>query len=318
MKKQPTIAVIVPCHNEEQTIGQVVADARAALPRADVFVFDNASTDRTAEQARAAGAHVVLTSPKGKGVVVNRMFADVDADVYLLVDGDSTYDLGAASRLVRKLLRERLDMVVGCRVDEGDEAVYRHGHRFGNRLLTAAIRSIFGGTFTDVLSGYRAFSRRYVKSFPSHSKGFEIEAEMTVHALAIGMPCGEVETKYGARPADSVSKLSTYRDGARILKTIAHMYIAEHPLSFYGILGLLLAGASVVLALPLLTHYLETGLVPRLPTAVLSIGLMLSGLLAWACGFILDGVTQGRRELRRIVYLQIPGPDVFDPDSPAP
>ncbi len=312
-RHEPAIAVIVPCHNEEQTIGRVVENAQAALPNAGVYVFDNASTDRTAERARAAGARVVSTSPKGKGVVVNRMFADVDADVYLLVDGDSTYDLGVASKLVRKLLDERLDMVVGCRVDEGHETAYRYGHRFGNRMLTAAIRGMFGGTFTDVLSGYRAFSRRYVKTFPSHSKGFEIEAEMTVHALTIGMPCGEIDTRYGARPADSVSKLSTYTDGTRILITIMRLYVSEHPFSFYGAVGVLLGGVSVLLALPLLTYYLETGLVPRLPTAVLSLGLMLSGQLAWVCGTILDGVTRGRKELRRMAYLRIPGPDSLVP-----
>lgn len=307
-RDEPTIAVIVPCHNEEQTIGRVVANAQAALPGAVVYVFDNASTDRTAERARAAGARVLSTSPKGKGVVVNRMFADVEADVYLLVDGDATYDLGAASSLVQKLLGERLDMVVGCRVDDGHDIVYRHGHRFGNRMLTVAIRGMFGGTFTDVLSGYRAFSRRYVKTFPSHSKGFEIEAEMTVHALTIGMPCGELETRYGSRPAGSESKLSTYTDGTRILMTIVRLYVSENPLSFYGGLGMLLAGVSVVLAAPLLMYYLETGLVPRLPTAVLSLGLMLSGQLAWVCGMILDGVTRGRKELRRMAYLRIPGP----------
>ena len=301
------IAVILPCYNEEQAIGRVINDFKGVLPEADIHVFDNNSTDRTAEIARQAGARVAHVALKGKGNVVRRMFADVEADIYLMTDGDCTYDVSVARQLVEKLLAENLDMVVGCRVDAGESENYRRGHRFGNRLLTGSVRRIFGGEFSDMLSGYRVFSRRFVKSFPALARGFEIETELTVHALELRMPCGEVDTAYGSRPEESESKLSTYRDGLRILKTIGRLYMVERPLSFFSFFSLVLALTAIGFAIPLLPEYLETGLVPRLPTALLSTGLMLSALLSFLCGLLLDNVTRGRQELRRMAYLSIPG-----------
>ncbi len=301
------IAVILPCYNEEKAIARVIDDFRKSLPEAVIYVFDNNSTDRTAEVARAAGASVAQVAQKGKGNVVRRMFADVEADIYLMTDGDCTYDVSVARQLAEKLLAENLDMVVGCRVDAGESANYRRGHRFGNRLLTGSVRRIFGGEFSDMLSGYRVFSRRFVKSFPALASGFEIETELTVHALELRMPCGEVDTVYGARPEESESKLSTYRDGFRILKTIMRLYRVERPLQFFSTLSLFLALVAIGFAIPLLPEYLATGLVPRLPTAILSTGLMLAALLAFGCGLLLDNVTRGRQELRRIAYLSIPG-----------
>ena len=301
------VAIIIPCYNEELTIHKTVSDFKKEMPGGIVYVFDNGSTDRTSEVARAAGARVVHVPMRGKGNVVRRMFADVDADIYLMVDGDSTYDARFAPGLIDKLLNENLDMVVGCRVDQGAVENYRLGHRWGNRILTQFVQRIFGGQFTDMLSGYRAFSRRYVKSFPSLSSGFEIETELTIHALELRMPCGELATPYYARPEASHSKLSTYRDGLRIVKTIVRMYMIERPLQFFSMLGLIFACVSVLLAVPLLAEYLKTGLVPRMPTAVLSVGLMLSGQLAIVCGFVLDTVTRGRHELRRIAYLSCAG-----------
>jgi len=301
------IAVILPCYNEEKTIARVIHEFREHLPEAVIYVFDNNSSDRTAELAVAAGARISHVALQGKGNVVRRMFADVEADIYLMADGDCTYEIGAARRLVDKLMSENLDMVVGCRVDEGQAENYRRGHRLGNRLLTGSVRRMFGGEFTDMLSGYRAFSRRFVKSFPALARGFEIETELTVHALELRMPWGEVNTVYGARPEESVSKLSTYRDGFRILKTIGRLYLLERPLQFFSIFGIIFVLASIGFAIPLLPEYLETGLVPRLPTAVLSTGLMLAALLSFGCGLLLDNVTRGRQELRRIAYLSIPG-----------
>jgi glycosyltransferase involved in cell wall biosynthesis len=301
------IAVILPCYNEEQAIVKVINEFQDALPEATIHVFDNNSTDRTAEVARAAGASVSHVALKGKGNVVRRMFADVEADIYLMTDGDCTYDVSVARNLVDKLLAENLDMVVGSRVDRGEAENYRRGHRFGNQLLTGSVRYIFGGQFTDMLSGYRVFSRRFVKSFPALARGFEIETELTVHALELRMPCGEVETKYGSRPEESESKLSTYRDGFRILKTIGRLFMVERPLEFFSIFSFILAAASIGFALPVFQEYFATGLVPRLPTAVLATGLMLSALLSFGCGLLLDNVTRGRQELRRFSYLSIPG-----------
>lgn len=302
-----SIAVILPCYNEEQAIAQVVNEFKEALPEAVIHVFDNNSTDRTGEIARAAGAIVSQVALPGKGNVVRRMFADVEADIYLMTDGDCTYEVSAARKLVDKLLAENLDMVVGSRVDRGEAENYRRGHRFGNQMLTGSVRRIFGGEFSDMLSGYRVFSRRFVKSFPALASGFEIETELTVHALELRMPWGEVETKYGARPDESESKLSTYRDGFRILKTIGRLYMVERPLEFFSIISLILAAASIVFAIPIFQEYFATGLVPRLPTAVLATGMMLSALLSFACGLLLDNVTRGRQELRRLSYLSIPG-----------
>ena len=309
-------ALIVPCYNEEAAISAVVQGFRQAMPELDIFVFDNNSTDRTVEVAIAAGAKVVGVPLRGKGNVVRRMFADVDADLYVMVDGDATYDASAVRQLVDKLLDDHLDMVVGCRQAEVSVAgdAYRRGHQWGNRMLTQSVVSIFGGNFTDMLSGYRVFSRRYAKSFPALSHGFETETELTVHALELRMPYGEVMTAYGARPEGSVSKLSTYRDGWRILKTIGRLYVRERPLAFFGIFALILALASVLLSLPLLVEYLREGLVPRLPTAVLSASMMLAASLSFVCGLILDNVTCGRQETKRLAYLSIPAPILSDGD----
>lgn len=301
------IAIIIPCYNEEHAIAKVINDFTQALPEAAIYVFDNNSTDRTAEVAIAAGARVAHVEQKGKGNVVRRMFADVDADIYLMADGDSTYDAAVAPKLVDKLLASNLDMVVGCRIDKGESENYRAGHRFGNRLLTGSVRRIFGGRFSDMLSGYRVFSRRFVKSFPALTRGFEIETELTIHALELRMPCGEVDTFYGARPEDSESKLSTYRDGWRILKTILRLYIVERPLQFFSIFSFIFAMTSIVLVIPIFQEYFATGLVPRFPTAILATGVMLSALLTFGCGLLLDNVTRGRQELRRLAYLAIPG-----------
>jgi glycosyltransferase involved in cell wall biosynthesis len=301
------IAVILPCFNEEQAIVKVINEFKDALPEAAIHVFDNNSTDRTAEFARTAGASVAHVELQGKGNVVRRMFADVEADIYLMTDGDCTYDVSVARQLVDKLLAENLDMVVGSRVDRGEAENYRRGHRFGNQMLTGSVRRIFGGEFSDMLSGYRVFSRRFVKSFPALARGFEIETELTVHALELRMPCGEVKTKYGSRPDESESKLSTYRDGFRILRTIGRLYMVERPLEFFSIISLILAAASIAFAIPVFQEYFSTGLVPRLPTALLATGMMLSALLSFGCGLLLDNVTLGRQELRRLSYLSIPG-----------
>jgi glycosyltransferase involved in cell wall biosynthesis len=304
----PRIAAVIPCFNEALAIAQVVAGFRAALPEAEIHVFDNNSTDDTAAVARAAGAIVTRVAARGKGNVVRRMFADVEADVYVMVDGDATYDTGAARRLIDRLIGDNLDMVVGNRVDDGQDALtYRAGHRFGNRLLTGAVTRLFGGGLTDMLSGYRVFSRRYVKSFPALSRGFEIETELTVHALELRMPYAEESTAYSTRPEGSHSKLSTYRDGWRILETICKLFISERPLRFFTIIAALFAAASLALVIPLLLTYLHTGLVPRLPTAVLATGSMLSAMLSLVCGTVMHAVTLGRREAKRLRYLAIPG-----------
>lgn len=304
--RQDRVAVLIPCYNEAATIEAVVHDFLQVLPQATIYVYENASTDDTADRARRAGAVVRSESLRGKGNVVRRMFADVEADVYVMVDGDDTYDAASAAKLISRLSNEHLDMVVGCRVSSAQEA-YRAGHRFGNRMLTRCVSLIFGDRFTDMLSGYRAFSRRFVKSFPALSLGFEIETELTIHALTLNVPIAEVSTPYGARPIGSSSKLSTYRDGFRILMTILNLFKNERPLAFFASLAALLALASVSLSVPVLLTYLQTGLVPRLPTALLSTGIMLLAFLSVACGLILDTVTQGRRELRRLAYLQQAG-----------
>jgi glycosyltransferase involved in cell wall biosynthesis len=299
------IAVILPCYNEEAAIGAVVEGFRRELPQARIYVYDNNSKDKTSQVAAAAGAIVRTETLQGKGNVVRRMFADVDADIYLMCDGDITYDAASAPALIAKLIEENLDMVVGCRVDS-EAAAYRAGHRFGNALFTGFVANLFGNRFTDILSGYRVFSRRYVKSFPALSNGFEIETELTVHALQLRMPIGELNTPYGARLEGSTSKLSTYRDGFRILLMITKLFKNERPLFFFTIIFALLALLSLGLSLPVLLTYLQTGLVPRLPTAVLAASTMLLGFLALTCGLILDTVTHGRRELKRLAYLTVP------------
>ena len=305
---QPRIAVLLPCYNEEAAIGRVVAGFQDALPGARVFVYDNNSRDRTVEQAEQAGAIVRAERMQGKGHVVRRMFADVDADVYVMADGDLTYDPKAALAMVEQLVRERLDMVVGTRIHEAKDA-YRGGHVLGNRLFTGLLARLFGRSFSDIFSGYRVFSRRFVKSFPVLSEGFEIETEMSVHALELRMPIGEVETVYGARPEGSESKLSTFRDGWRILKTIVTLYRVERPVLFYGLIGALLVVAALLLSVPLVTTYLDTGLVPRFPTAILVTGMIIVAVLCFFAGLILDTVTRGRREMRRLAYLALPGPN---------
>jgi glycosyltransferase involved in cell wall biosynthesis len=301
------IAVVIPCYNEAVAIGRVVEGFRASLPQAAIHVFDNSSSDDTAGVARRAGAVVHHVGLRGKGNVVRRMFADVDADVYVMVDGDDTYEAAAAPLLVAKLLDERLDMVVGRRLSD-ETAAYRAGHRTGNLMLTRAAAMVFGSAFDDLLSGYRVFSRRFAKSFPAHSAGFEIETELAVHALGMRMPVAEVPTAYGARPEGSHSKLSTYRDGFRILMTIARLVKAERPLAFFSVGFGLCFLLAVALALPLLFVYLETGLVPRLPTAVLSAALVLLAFILLGCGLILDTVTRGRWETKRMAYLAVAGP----------
>jgi glycosyltransferase involved in cell wall biosynthesis len=305
--QQVRIAVLLPCYNEEAAIGATVEGFRRALPEATVYVYDNNSRDRTREIAAQAGA-VVRTEPQqGKGRVVRRMFADIEADVYIMADGDLTYDPDAAPEMVRQLLDEQLDMVVGTRKHEAVEA-YRGGHVLGNRLFTSLLSGLFGRSFTDIFSGYRAFSRRFVKSFPILSSGFEIETEMSVHALELRMPVGEVETRYGARPEGSESKLSTYGDGWRILKTIITLYRVERPVLFFGGIGAILVILALILAAPLVFTYLETGLVPRFPTAILVTGMIIVAVLCFFAGLILDTVTRGRREIRRLAYLALPAP----------
>lgn len=306
----PRIAVILPCYNEAGAIVRTVEDFRRALPAADIYVFDNNSSDGSRELAAGAGAIVRRVSQQGKGHVVRRMFADVDADIYIMADGDATYEAAAAPRMVAAMLEDNLDMVVGARRDEV-EAAYRRGHRFGNWALTSLLKQLFGRSFTDILSGYRVFSRRFVKSFPVLSAGFEIETEMSVHALELAMPVMEVMTTYGARPEGSISKLSTYRDGWRILRTIITLYRIERPVLFFGIIAAFLAAAGLGLAAPLILTYMKTGLVPRFPTAILVTGLMILATLSVMCGLILDTVVRGRREVRRLAYLAFRAPSDY-------
>ena len=305
MNATHTVAVLIPCYNEEATIAKVVEDFRQAVPRARIYVYDNNSRDRTIEVARTAGA-IVRTEPfQGKGNVVRRMFADIEADIYVLVDGDATYDAASAPAMIQCLIDNQLDMVNGARVTAIREA-YRPGHRFGNWLLTGIVRWIFGDRFKDMLSGYRVFSRRYVKSFPSLANGFEIETELTVHALHLRMPTAEIATPYKDRPEGSTSKLSTFKDGFRILWMIVKLMKNEKPIPFFSVIAGLFACGSVLLMLPILAEFLTTGLVPRLPTAVLSMSMMILGFLSLACGLILDTVTRGRCEIKRMRYLNIP------------
>lgn len=303
-----TIAVILPCYNEELAVKSVVTNFRTFLPEAAVHVFDNNSKDQTIKIAQDAGAIVHRVSHKGKGNVVRRMFADVEADIYIMADGDDTYDAASARRMIDKLLDDRLDMVVGRREEVGEKTsdTYRSGHRWGNKMLTGAVMSIFGGKFTDMLSGYRVFSRRYAKSFPALAKGFETETELTVHALELRMPYDEVSTPYGARPEGSESKLSTYKDGFKILKTIINLYVSERPFMFFSFVALFLCALSLLLFSGVLVEYLESGLVPRLPTAILSVGLMLAGIISFFSGLVLNTVTLGRNETKRLIYLSIP------------
>jgi glycosyltransferase involved in cell wall biosynthesis len=298
------IAVLLPCRNEALTIAQVVSDFRTVLPEAEIYVYDNRSTDDTAEQASSAGAIVRYEREPGKGNVIRRMFADVDADIYILADGDNTYEVGAAQRLIERLVNNQLDMVVGTRrTASGESTAYRRGHRSGNVMLTSLVQFLFGARLVDMLSGYRIFSRRFVKSFPALSNGFEIETEFTVHALELKMPFVEEPTWYGSRPPGSSSKLKTLTDGWRILGTALLLFKEVRPFLFFGIIFLLLALFSIVLSIPVIDTYLDTGLVPRFPTAILSASMMLLAFLSLTCGMILDSVARGRREAKRMVYL---------------
>jgi glycosyltransferase involved in cell wall biosynthesis len=308
--RRHSVAVLIPCYNEGRSIAKVVEDFRAALPGAAIVVFDNNSSDNTASEAQRAGARVFRETRQGKGFVVRRMFADVDADLYVLVDGDATYDAASAPKMIERLLHDRLDMVVASRRDS-QVAAYRPGHRAGNRLFSNFVALVFGAAFTDILSGYRVLSRRFVKSFPLMSRGFEIETELTIHALELGLPVAEIETPYYARAEGSISKLSTWKDGFRIVRTMIGLFRAERPLAFFSAIAALLAAASIILAVPLMITYVETGLVPRLPTAVLCTGLMLAAFLSVASGLVLDTVTRGRRETKLLAYLshRAPGED---------
>ncbi|UWU75067.1 glycosyltransferase family 2 protein [Bradyrhizobium huanghuaihaiense] len=299
------VAVLVPCYNEEAAVATVIADFRKALPAAEVYVYDNNSTDRTAAIAREAGAIVRSEWRQGKGHVVRRMFADVEADIYVLVDGDATYDAPSAPGMIDKLLDEHLDMVVGLRVDRS-QAAYRRGHRMGNRLFTGFLASTFGHAFKDMLSGYRVFSRRFVKSFPVLSDGFEIETEFAVYALELSLPAAEIETPYYARPEGSFSKLNTWQDGLCIFNMMLKLNRSERPLRFFSAIGIVLALLSIALGLPVVITFLETGLVPRLPTAMLAMGLMIMALLSASSGLVLDTVTRGRREMKMLAYLSQP------------
>ena len=306
-ENSPRIAVLLPCYNEAAAIAQTVADFRAALPDAVIYVYDNNSSDETREIAAAAGAIVRTERMQGKGNVVRRMFADVEADIYVMADGDATYEAAAAPGLVKQLVDDNLDMVVGARRSEV-EAAYRRGHRLGNAMLTGMLARIFGRSFTDILSGYRIFSRRFVKSFPVLSSGFEIETEISVHALELRMPVAEQVTAYAARPEGSESKLNTWRDGFRILNTILTLFRYERPMQFFGVIALIFALMAIMLGIPLFITFMKTGLVPRFPTAILATGLMILSALNGMCGLILDTVVRGRLEVRRLAYLAYPAP----------
>lgn len=304
---EPRVAVLLPCYNEAVAIGPTIEAFARALPSATIYVFDNNSSDGSAEVAQAAGAIVRRVRQQGKGHVVRRMFADVDADIYVMADGDATYEAAAAPALIAAMLADQLDMVVGARKSEV-EAAYRAGHRLGNSLLTGLLRQLFGRSFTDILSGYRVFSRRFAKSFPVISQGFEIETEMSVHALELRMPVGEIVTAYAARTEGSTSKLSTFRDGWRILRMMITLYRMERPLWFFGLFSFILAAAGVILFIPVLATYLHTGLVPRFPTLITIVGLAILAAIGMLTGLILDTVTRGRQEMKRLAYLSYPAP----------
>ena len=306
-----SIAVLIPCHNEEATIKSVISAFRQALPAAAIYVYDNNSTDDTARLAAAAGAIVRHERHQGKGNVVRRMFADIDADVYLLADGDLTYDATAAGALVDALVQSNTDMVVGVRVASGK--AFRQGHRAGNRFFNVLVARLFGNGFTDILSGYRVMSRRFAKSFPAASSGFEIETELSVHALDLKLATVEIPLMYAERPQKSASKLRTYRDGLRILGKIVMMYRALKPLRFYGTIALGFCAISLAIGAPVLIEFAQTGLVPRIPTALLAAAVMQLGFLSLVCGIIIDAVSANRREFKRMQYLLLPAPSQGGP-----
>lgn len=307
-RSQPKVAVLVPCYNEELSVEQVIRDFRQALPASAIYIFDNCSCDRTVEIAREAGAIVRHEPLQGKGHVVRRMFSDIEADVYIMVDGDATYHAASAPAMIAALVEGNLDMVVGARLSTGANGAFRSGHHFGNRMLTGFVAWLFGDRFKDMLSGYRVFSRRFVKSFPALSEGFETETELAVHALSLSMPVAEMDTPYFSRPEGSESKLRTYRDGWRILLTILKLFKRERPLTFFtGIFAALML-SGLVLGAPVVVEFLETGLVPRFPTALLATGIMILAFLSLTVGLILDNVTHGRRETKRLHYLSYRAP----------
>jgi len=309
-KARARIAVLIPCYNEEAAIGTVVRDFRAALPGATIYVYDNNSKDETAERAAEAGAVVRAELRQGKGNVVRRMFADIEADIYVLVDGDDTYDAGASPRMIARMIAEGADLMTARRIHT-DAAAYRPGHVWGNRMLTGLTATLFNVHLSDMLSGYRVFSRRFVKSFPFTAEGFAIETELTVHAVRLMMPMSEMDTRYKERPVGSVSKLNTWRDGFRILGTIGYLVREERPLVFFSTISALFVAVAIIIGWPVVSDYFQTGLVPRLPTAVLATGLMVIAFLSLTCGLILDTVTRGRWEAKRMAYLAIPGPQAM-------
>lgn len=309
------IAVVIPCLNEENAIAKVVKDFATQFPDATVYVYDNGSTDKTAEVARAAGACVGIEPQKGKGNVVRRMFADIDADVYVLTDGDDTYDATAAPAMVDKLLTENLDMVVGIRDHRNDDQAYRSGHQMGNSLFNKSLALVFEEKFIDIFSGYRVFSKRFVKTFPCLSQGFEVEMEMSIHAITSRLPVGEVHTPYFRRAEGTESKLNTYSDGLRIFYTMMQLFRHMHPFRFYAGVALFFLLISLLLGLPVLFEYLDTGLVPRLPTAVLAASISIIATLFFIVGILLDTVSNGHREMRRLEYLNFPSPKMSRKNS---
>lgn len=304
----PIIVVVLPCYNEELAIEQVVKSFQTALPNSLIYVYDNNSTDKTVKNAKNAGAIVRHEKRQGKGYVMRRAFADIEADIYIMVDGDGTYDAQSTQKMIDLLIENQLDMVVGVRSDDHNKKVYRTGHRFGNKLLTNTIAFLFGSQFSDVLSGFRVFSKRFVKSFPALASGFEVEAMLTIHALELRLPTAEIDTPYFERAAGTNSKLNTYKDGFKIMSTIISLFKDTRPFAFFGTLALLLATTSIGLMVPIFIEFLETGLVPRFPTAILSTGLMIIAGISLTSGLILDNVSQNRLQQKRLVYLQYPAP----------
>ena len=297
------VAVLIPCYNEELTIAKVVKDCKKYLPEAEIVVCDNNSTDKTAETAKKAGAKVLFENRQGKGNAVRRMFADIDADVYVMIDGDGTYDIKAIPNLIKILQDEKSDMVVGVR-KETEDACYRSGHRGGNKVLTKIVELILGYKLRDMLSGLRVFSKRFVKTFPAESKGFEIETELTIFALSRRLPTKEIDTNYFSRPEGSFSKLSTYKDGIRILKTIVFLIKEECPMMFFGMISLFLFLVGLGLGIPVVIEYLNTGLVPRFPTAILASSLMICSFISLLMGIVLESVAKVKKEIGRANYLK--------------
>lgn len=308
LPEQLKIAVIIPCHNEELTVANTIRAFQEHLPQANVVVCDNASSDNTADASRAAGAKVIYEGKRGKGEAIRRLFADVDADIYVMTDGDATYDAAAAPDMIRTILSNNLDMVVGNRRPVQGDSQYRPGHSIGNRLFSKIVQLFFDSPFDDLLSGYRVMSRRFVKTFPAESKRFEIETELTIHVLEQRMPAGQQLTDYFPRPDGSVSKLSTYKDGFRILVTIFQLLRDVKPLQFFGSIALLTATIAIMLTPPIVITFLETRTVPRLPTALIIVSMFILSFVFLTCGIILDRISANRRNFHRLTYLRYPPP----------